>query len=245
MRKLILLSGLSAALLVACGGGGTAPTPPKEDNGGPGNPPPGDARAYAVTGNALYSIVLSGTGQDEKKFDLKVSAPLTDVALDGTELYGVTFSNLVRISLSDGAVSTVGALGAGDINALAADGAGNLYGASTGGQFYKINKTTGQATVVGPLGTLSSGDLAFNAAGQLYGTVRPSLFSADSLARIDPATGKATVIGGTGKTDLFALKFQGSALYALTGSGQVLTLNTATGAATVVRETGLSFTGLQ
>lgn len=79
----------------------------------------------------------------------------------------------------------------------------------------------GQATIVGPLGALSSGDLAFNGAGQPYGTVRPTIFASDSLARVDPATGKATVIGGTGKTDVLALKFQSK------------------------RETGLSFTGLQ
>ncbi|MFC6668455.1 hypothetical protein ACFP9V_25650 [Deinococcus radiopugnans] len=142
MQKLLLLSGLGAALLVACGGGGT--TPPKEDNGGPGNPPPGDARAYAVTAKALYSIVLSGMGQDEKKFDLKVGQSLTDVALDGTELYGVTISTLVRISLSNGAVSTVGALGTGDINALTADGAGNLYGASTGASSTKSTRPRGR-----------------------------------------------------------------------------------------------------
>ncbi|GGO41163.1 hypothetical protein HNQ08_005412 [Deinococcus humi] len=39
-----------------------------------------------MTNNALYSIVLSGTGQDEKQFDLKHSSSLTDVALTGTEL---------------------------------------------------------------------------------------------------------------------------------------------------------------
>lgn len=239
MKKIVLLTVTAALTLSACGGGGTPQ--PIEDN----NPPQENARAYAVTSNALYSIALSGTGQDEKKFDLNLSGTLTDVALAGTELYGVTLSSLVRISLSNGAVSTVGPLGTGDINALTADGAGNLYGASTGGQFYKINRSTGRATVVGPLGTLSSGDLAFNAAGELYGTVRPTIFASDSLARIDPATGKATVIGGTGKTDVFALKFQGSTLYGLTGSGQVLTLNTVTGVATAVRETGLSFTGLQ
>lgn len=244
MKKLLLLSGLSAALLVACGGGGTAP-PPGDDDDGPDTSPPANARAYAVTDGALYSIVLSGPGEDEKKFDLQVGDLLTDVALAGNELYGVTFSNLVRISLSSGAVSPVGELGTSGINALAADAAGNLYGASTGGQFYKINRTTGRASVVGPLGTLSSGDLAFNDAGQLYGTVRPTLFAPDSLARIDPATGRATVIGATGKTDVFALKFQGRVLYGLTGQGQVLTLNTSTGAATVVRETGLNFTGLQ
>ncbi|GGO32789.1 hypothetical protein [Deinococcus humi] len=237
MKKIALLSVTATLILSACGGG--TPPPIADDN----HP---DARAYAVTGNALYSIVLIGNGQDEKKFDLNLSGSLTDVALAGTELYGLTSSSLVRISLTDGAVSTVGALGANDnINALAADGAGNLYGASTGGQFYTVNSSTGRATLVGPMGLLSSGDLAFNDAGQLYGTVRPNLATSDSLARIDPTTGKATAIGGTGKTDVFALKFRGSVLYGLTGRGQVLTLNTSTGAATVVRETGLSFTGLQ
>jgi len=37
-----------------------------------------------------------GKGQDEKQFDLKLTGTLTDVALAGTALYRVTFSNLVR-----------------------------------------------------------------------------------------------------------------------------------------------------
>ncbi|GGO41160.1 hypothetical protein GCM10008949_51570 [Deinococcus humi] len=64
--------------------------------------------------------------------------------------------------------------------------------------------------------------------GNLYGTVRPIVGASVSLARIDPLMGKATVIGGTDKTDVFALTFQGSVLYGLAGSGQVLTLNTST-----------------
>ena len=206
---------------------------------------PAAASAYAATGNALYRVVLSGSGSDTKLADLNPASPITDLAWDGNTLYGVTFSQLLRVDVASGAITVIGPLGVGDMNALTFDKSGNLYGAGNGGAFYTINKATGAASNVGPMGFFSSGDLAFTADGTLYaaGTLDP--FGPDSLIRIDLATGKGTAVGSIGFGLVFGLNVQGNVLYGLTSAGQLLTINTASGAGTLVRDTGLPVTGLQ
>ena len=238
-----MLLALFPVLLASCGGGspsGSAPSPQ------PGTGPvPAAASAYAATGNALYRVALSGSGTDTKLADLAPASPITDLAWDGSTLYGVTFSQLLKIDVASGAITVVGSLGVGDMNALTFDKNGNLYGAGNGGAFYTVNKATGAASNVGPMGFFSSGDLAFTADGTLYaaGTLDP--FGPDSLIRIDLGTGKGTAVGSIGFNLVFGLNVQGSVLYGLTSAGQLLTINTSTGAGTLVRDTGLPVTGLQ
>jgi hypothetical protein len=245
MKRLSLLLPTIAILLASCGGGTMATTPATTPITMVPITPPTTYRAYAVTSSALYSLVLSGPGNDEKRAALNTTSSITDLAWDGTNLYAVTFSSLIRIDTATGAVTTVGSLGAGGINALTADSKGDLYGASTGGTLYKINKATGASAVVGPLGFGSSGDLAFTADGALYATVKQNTFTTDALARVDVATGKATIIGDTGYADVYGLNVQGGVMYALTVKGQLLTLNPASARATFIRDTTLDFTGMQ
>ncbi|MEF2277193.1 hypothetical protein V3W47_02715 [Deinococcus sp. YIM 134068] len=226
---------LLAALLVACGGGGSGPIPE-----------PTTYSAYAVTDNALYRVVLSGPGDDERVATLNTSSVITDLAWDGSDLYAVTFSTLVRIETETGEVTTVGDLGSFTMNALTADGDGTLYAASGSGGLYTVDKTTGRASLIGSLGLPASGDLAFTPEGTLYATVTSSPFAeTDTLATVDLTTGQATVIGEIGYPAVFGLDVQGGVLYGLTLGGELLTLDVTTGRATLVRETELDFTGME
>lgn len=230
-----LLLPLLATLAVACGGGGSRPLPE-----------PTTYSAYAVTDNALYRLVLSGPGSDERLATLNTASVVTDLAWDGSDLYAVTFRDLVRIDAGTGDVTMVGDLGTYDMNALTADGQGDLYAASGSGGLYRVDKLTGETTTVGSLGYAASGDLAFTPEGTLYATVTSSPFAeTDALATVNVATGQTTVIGEIGYPAVYGLDVQGGVLYGLTLNGELLTLDVTTGRGTLVRETGLDFTGMQ
>jgi len=196
-----------------------------------------------VTGQALYSVVLSGTGEDQKVMDLD-SASITDAAQIGTTLYASTFSRLMKIDLAKNTLNPVGNMGTSSINALAVHPNGTLYGVETDGELYQINRDTGAGTRVGSLGYASSGDLTFTAEGTLYATVKVSGYSSDVLVRMSLSEAKSTIVGATKFDDVYGLDLVNGVLYGRTNAGKIITINTATGQGTVVRSTGLSFTSL-
>lgn len=124
-------------------------------------------------------------------------------------------------------------LGTGPLQALAAMPSGTMYSISTiGSLLIAIDPVTGVATntgtqVVTPWPIYS---LAANANGDLYGvTVGPT--TAD-LYKINPSTG-ATLVGNLGRLTTAGLDFSPSGvLYG--ASGNLFTINTSTGQATVV-----------
>lgn len=235
MKKLSLAALLTSVVLAACGGGST-PTPP-------GDIIPDVIRAYAVTRDSLYSIVLKGSAADEKVMTLSSTSTITDAAQSGTTLYAATFSNLLRLDTSTQTVTTVGAFGLSNVNALTADSSGKLYAASGSGGIYAIDAATGAATKVADLGSASSGDLAFAPDGTLYATVRTST-ATDILARISLSTQDVRVVGETGYTDVFGLDYLYGTLYGRTNAGALITLNTSTGQGTLIRTSSLRFNSL-
>ena len=122
-----------------------------------------------------------------------------------------------------------------------------LAGVSYGGVLYDVNLLTGAAT--NPRNTGISGlvGLAASASGSLYTVTTFDAHSGqpNSLYRLDPATGGATLVGSLGASisiyegDLAVDPSNGTlyGLYALSGSQyRLLTINTLTGAATAVGE---------
>jgi hypothetical protein len=94
-------------------------------------------------------------------------------------------------------VSLVGNLGQ-PISGLAARG-DILYGVSIDPQprLYRIDVANATLSLVGPLnvgGVVSAVGLAFDADGQLWATLAPSNLTATRIARIDTASGAATVV---------------------------------------------------
>ena len=193
----------------------------------------GNARAdvvdYAVTSaNQLGTIDLQ-TGVFTQIGTVNGVAGSTEgdlTRLPGGLLYGVdSSSRLVLIDPVALTTSLVGPCGNG-IEALAFRKDGALFG-SSGSQLFTINPNTGTATLVGAMGVSSSfWDIKFDGSGQLY-------LAQNSLYKVNTSTGHATLVGAIGFS-VWALDFENGTLYGFTTVGQIISINTTTGAGTLV-----------
>jgi hypothetical protein len=171
-------------------------------------------------------------------------ASVTDIAFHGSTLYGINFTQFLRLNPDTGAGVVVGAIGGGfGTNGLAVASDGTVYAAS-GGQLIKINPVTGAGTLVGNFGggLTSSGDIVFDCNDVLFGALNQG--GTVVLAQINRNTGVATVIGSTGFNTVYGLAFLGGRLYGVTGAGQLLTINVASGAAVVTGKNALTQWGM-
>jgi len=172
-------------------------------------------------------------------------------------IYGVEwFGDVYRIDESSGAGLLVGPTGFPRLNSAARDAAGTMFSV-TGGNvpagsgpdtLITVNTMTGAGTA-GPVLNFANVDedikgLAFSPGGTLYAIHNgggPGVINQpDDLYIINPVTGAETLVGSTGFPGVQGLAFSpGGTLYAWdagsTGVGAgLLTVNTATGAATDV-----------
>lgn len=199
---------------------------------------------FAIFYNALYMEDLSSNlyTVDAASGTATLVGPIgisnvTDIAFEGFTLYGITFSEFLLIDPDTGAGSIVGSLGWSDMNALAVASDRTIYAAGfSSGDFISINPITGVGTIIGNYGSglTSSGDLAFDSGGTLYASVKRSGYTNDWLATIDLGTGEATLIGEIGYVDVFGLSFKDETLYGVTTDGQLLEIDTFSGAGTLV-----------
>ncbi len=167
---------------------------------------------------------------------------VTDIAFHGPTLYGVSFSQFLRIDPSTGAGAAVGATGF-STNGLAVAPDGTIY-AAAGAQLIEINPVTGAGTAVGSFGSglSSSGDLAIDSNGVLFGALNAT--GGVVLARIDRNTGAASTIGTTGLSSVYGLTFFCCRLFGSSGAGELLDINVATGQATVIGKNSLTHWGM-
>lgn len=170
-------------------------------------------------------------------------ANVTDIAFHGPTLYGVSFSQLLRLNPDTGAGVAIGAIGF-TTNGLAVAADGTIYAGTTAGQLIRINPVSGAGTLVGNFGggLTSSGDLAFDSNDVLYGALNSA--GTVVLARIDRNTGAATVIGPTGFNTVYGLAFFCCRLYGATSPGELLDINVASGKATVIGKNTLTQWGM-
>lgn len=170
-------------------------------------------------------------------------AGVTDIASHGPNLYGVGFSQFLRLNPDTGAGIVVlpGPIGF-STNGLAVASDGTIYAGTTAGQLIQIDPHTGVGALVGSFGggLTSSGDLAFDSNGVLYG----ALGSPVVLARINRSSGAATVIGSTGLSTVYGLAFFCCRLYGATSAGELVNINVATGSATVIGKNTLTHWGM-
>src|SRR3569623_1389490 len=209
---------------------------------------PNTNRLYGVNGSSLYR---SDT----------VSAAATLVGSTGANPRGLAFDEfnnilyasdiaadqLLRLNTSSGTATLIGTgfgAGFGDIEGLAFDPVAlTLYGINTdpvgnNPRLVTVNTTSGIASPVGAvLHEDVRGAIVYDpASGVLYGVVSDS--DGGKLVTIDLATGTATPVGNLGISccvDGLAFKPSTGALYALdTATGNLLSINVNTGAASVV-----------
>jgi hypothetical protein len=112
-----------------------------------------------------------------------------------------TTQELWELDRNTGTPRRVGSTGA-TISGLAARG-GELYGVSAGAtpSLYRIDTATATITLIGPLnagGTINNVGLDFDASGNLWAVLDPNDVTPSRAARIDVATGRATVTASIG-----------------------------------------------
>ncbi|MDA0180056.1 DUF4394 domain-containing protein [Solirubrobacter phytolaccae] len=168
---------------------------------------------------------------------------------DGGKLYGVTAGvyldgkerQLLRINPATGASTVVGSLGPNEIEDIAFNALGQLYGWNeTGDDLYAINKGTGAITKTGEsnLGVTYGDGLAFDKNGWLWAALDGD---SGSLYTLNPATGAAAkgvrITGSPNSTGnlISSADFacDGSTLYGVVndfgGAANLVTVDTATG----------------
>jgi hypothetical protein len=219
----------------------------------------GPAEVRAAGATVVGYSVDSDVSDRLWKIDLRtgVATPIGPTGFEDIEslsfsadqvLYGVDqiTGQLVTCDLTTGACSAVGPLAVSfSDTGLSFDDAGNLWmSTDSPGDLYSLDPTTGQATSVGIQGQKVSG-LAFGS-GKLYG------LGNDNLVTLNTATGAATQVGLLVTVSLVdgGIDFDpGGGLWGIEDSGQIFTINRATGAATVVatvkEENGTPRTGFE
>ena len=228
------------------GGGDDAPAPDASvDSAEPdsGGDAPVNLKLYAASNQMLYRLDV----------DLKTSTligpigPTGDpIDLDGLALYGHTLigitdggGNLVSIDKDTGLTSStitltpLGAYGgmtvvpAGDLEASPVV----FAGLANDGQLHKIDPGTG---LVGAVGSFGGGyrffsDLAWVKGAGLYGTLTGGNCQDVCFAKIDPATGAATVFRTNLGTNLYGLSGYRGKLWAFNSAGPILSVNQTSG----------------
>jgi hypothetical protein len=192
----------------------------------------GDGHLYAIDGATALATDLGAVG----------FADAEGLAFAGPRLYAVGGSNTSVWDLTSAAGFVVG-----DTGPRAGQDAGldynstnglmyNIQGAGDGTSLYTIDLNTGHASLVGS-SPIFADALAIDNAGVAYAV--DGIFT-DALYRVNLSTAELTLIGTLGLGDIasqFGLTFADGTLYAIRSSGDLYTVNTATGAATLVGNT--------
>ncbi len=174
-----------------------------------------------------------------------------------SRLYGVTSNEfetkLFWIDATSGVVSEIQTINIGDIEAIAFNNSGMLYGALESGKFYLINLSTGNHSLISD-SHLSISGMAFNlATNELY-VCTPVGFGRtnDKIYKVDVNTGFSELTGNTGfhPTRHNSLAFdENGNLYCAIGSateiGELIKINLISGAGTLIGSIGYqNITGL-
>jgi hypothetical protein len=143
------------------------------------NPGTGAATSIGSIGKAITGLAYDDTSAT-------LYGVTAGVSLDGTE------RQLLKINTATGASTVVGSLGTNEIEDIAFNGKGELFGWNeTGDDLVKIDKATGAVTKAGEsgLGVTFGNGLAFNPQGELFGFLDGDF---GHVFRVDPGTGAVT-----------------------------------------------------
>lgn len=243
MNRFVLLSlALAACSSGAKTGGPDAPssdTPVVADAGpdGPGTL----SLVYAHSGKELYRLdTRTNATVDIGPFGAALgTASMTDIAVDkNNKMTGVSLSKIWTIDDATGTATLLGPFASGTPNITSLsyvpkdlndpNSAEILVAAGTNGDVLQIDPTNGNTTKVGNYGmsngkqVVSSGDIVAVRGAGIYATVNvgPNLGDNDYLAKLDPVTWNATIIGSDlGHDKIFGLGYWGGTLYGFVDLG--------------------------
>jgi len=265
MRKLIVV-----AVLTACGpagrdSGDDMPSQPDAASDVDAPLPTDTSRVYAHSDATLYRLDNRTFAATQIGSMTGLDADLLDLAIDQHDkIVGTTATNLWSINVQTGAATLIKAL-TGDARGLTSlsyvpdPNPANpdiLVSANGQGQVFQIDPTTGTATLLGSYGTAPGGAL-IKSSGDLFGVRGYGIFATvdvenetiDYLARIDPTTWKATIIGATGYDHVYGLGYWGGKIYGfvddgfMAGSGKVIEIDPTTGAGTMLSAANVRWFG--
>ncbi len=229
------------------GGTGSGPdalVPPAPDATAPGQ----NALVYAHSADELYQI-------DPDSLEVTLVGPfgwpgeadtMTDIALDKVgRMIGISYDKVYEVNKKTAVCAylaplTQGFNGLSFITPQIAEGNELLVATSDQGDVFEIDPETGRATVLGAFGggLRSSGDLVSVRGFGTVATVTRLSSLTDLLARVDPTTGTATVIGDTGYAEIWGLGFWKDKVYGFTEDSRFLLIDPQTGEATEVSKGG-------
>lgn len=171
---------------------------------------------------------------------------MTDIAVNAQgDIWGITFGALYRVDPMTARCTFVADFDGSTVNGLSfipadefSGGTELLLAADRAGFVYRVDTTTGRSARIGMYGDGlgSSGDIVSVLNAGTFATVTDG--GIEYLARVDPLTGRATVIGPTGQTETWGLGYWRGSVYGFTSSGLVVVIDIATGRATPEQRTG-------
>lgn len=230
----------------------------RTDAGGPDAEEVDFSRVYAHSGQVLYRLDTTALAPVEVgPFGIGAQS-ITDIAVDKNDvMIGISLNNVYRIDIATGAATLLMAIGGGAPNLTSLsfvptdlnnpDSPERLVVATDQGTVLEINPTTGATTMLGAYGTTanglirSSGDIVAISGVGIFATVTvgDTLTDPDYLARIDPATWHATLVGsGTGFDRIFGVGYWRGKLFGFVdrqaAGGAIIEINQANGAAAMV-----------
>lgn len=160
-----------------------------------------------------------------------------DLAYDGSTMYmsqGFAGTNLYTINLTNASTTLVGNTGLGNLFGLTFDGSGNLWGGlSTGNRgVYSINKTNANATFIGDPGVFLDGMTYLPNSKQVVGVYAGQT----GLYSINTATGGSTLLSTEPYINNCGIAWDPDTqkIWVMDWSGQVMTIDPTTYAATIV-----------
>jgi hypothetical protein len=170
---------------------------------------------------------------------------MTDLAIDRSgRVIGISFDHVYAVDPKTAKCTHLAKLTQ-DFNGLSFitnPGGGNerLLATAADGTVFEIDPQNGHSKKVGSYGAnlTSSGDLVSVKGIGTVATVKKDALGGDWLARVNPATGHATLIGPTGYTNIWGLGFWKDKVYGFTESSMFVLIDVKTGGAKLVSSGG-------
>lgn len=114
-----------------------------------------------------------------------------------------------------------------------------LVGATSNGEYYRIDESTGEAELIGRFSDDYglSGDIVSVEGAGTYATVKRDDLDTDVLVQLDPETGQVDPVGtGIGFTNLFGLAYFRQRLYGFSSRGELILIDIDTGEGSIVTD---------
>jgi hypothetical protein len=266
-----IAAAVTLAFLVACAagnetgldaaGGADAGDGPDSGPRADAFPLPPDTAVYAHSSTELFTIdpdtfnrtsvgLFTFSGESEFITDIAVDKDGNMVGISLNTVYAIDPDTAATTLLSQFPESEGGltSLSFVPVDIDDPSSAARLVAADFDGVVWEINKDTGQRTMLGnynATGSMigSSGDIVSITGFGTLATVNIEGDDTDHLARIDPDTWQAIVLGDTGRDRIFGIGFWGGEVYGFTDNMEFVTIDASNGQVTSSQNTGIRWWG--